>query len=437
MKKLFSIRNSGGKLRNKNRGIIALALILLAPLVSADEFTLQGAMETVFVPIQAQMGGGGDDTAQTGLGVFGYSPNGGARFKLMANASYDDRIGLISYLRLYTSIADNTQNRFDTIWLGLWVKPLDWLRFDVGSLEDWTLWGKFAQPTFAPYTQRSKDEDAIFTEFYYTGVLLTARPVENLFIGVGVPALKSKDPDKSSSFQPSYALFTEDSEKAYERVQAAVGYTIDGIGLARFQYVGANPSGDATSIDTKLPSISSHAKIEGAFAYNGTEGLLVDVGFKVPIEFEKDEVKYLAPYYISAGARVTLSSFVIEGRADGRFGSVIKYGSDSELKFAPEINFHLTPSYKLDNGFSVGLDFGLEWYGETTDKDGNLYLNYDGGVRSGIGAYVRKDFAPGSYVMSGVGYHFGGEFNSVDQKSVFTIPIILNYTSPKASLLPK
>ncbi|MDR2444339.1 MAG: hypothetical protein LBD44_00170 [Spirochaetaceae bacterium] len=437
MKKHISILDSVERLRNKNRGIIALALVLLAPFVFAEEFTLQGAMETVFVPLQTQTGGGGDDASQTGLGIFGYSPNGGARFKLMADASHD-RIGMRSYLRFYTS---GVENRLDTIWLGVWVKPLDWLRFDVGSIEDWTLWGSFGQQSFAPYTQRSKDEDAIFTEFYYpSGVLLTARPIENLFIGVGVPALKSKP----VSTQPSYTLSMEDAEKAYERIQAAVGYTFEGVGLARFQYVGANPEAkitldEGTPPESFIPSVSSYAKFEGAFAYNGTPGLLVDIGFKIPVAFEQDDAEILAPYQISGGAKAGIGKITIEGRVDTLFGSVIKPSPsvDDKIKFAPQVNFHLTPSYKTDSSFTIGLDFGLESYGETTDKNGNVIQGMNGGTRGGIGAFVRKDFAPGSYVIGGLGYHFGGELNSVDQKSVFTIPIIFNYTSPKASLLPK
>jgi hypothetical protein len=451
MKKHLFIWNSGEKLRNKNRGIIALALVLLAPFVFAEELTLQGAMETVFVPVQTQTdpGGGGDDANQTGIGVFGYSPNGGARFKLMMDASHD-RIGMRSYLRFYTSVADMTANRLDTIWLGVWVKPLDWLRFDVGSIEDWTLWGSFAQQSFAPYTQRSKDEDAIFTEFYYpSGVLLTARPIENLFLGVGVPALKSKNSDTPSSYQPSYTLSMEDAEKAYERIQAAIGYTFEGVGLARFQYVGANPgatvssvAGDPAADDAfTIPtvSISNYAKFEGAFAYKGTAGLLVDVGFKIPVEFKQDDGKFLAPYQVSGGARADAGKFRIEGRVDAMFGSVAKPYSDLDfkVKFAPQVNTHLTPSYKLENGFTIGFDMGFEWYGETTDQDGNVINDMDGGSRGGVGAFVRKDFAPGCYVIGGLGYHIGGELNSVDQKSVFTVPIIFNYTSPKASLLPK
>jgi hypothetical protein len=440
--------------------LMILAMFFTVPFVFAQEFTLQGAMETVFVPVQVQTNEDGGQSAQTGLGVFGYSPNGGARFKFMANASLD-RIGLISYLRFYTTVIDNTQNRLDTIWLGVWVKPVDWLRFDVGSIEDWTLWGSFGQPTFAPYTQRSKDEDVIFTEFYYpSGFLMTIKPNDNLFIGVGLPALKSKNPDNPSSYNPSYLLAMEDSEKAYERIQAAVGYTIDGIGLARIQYVGANPAGNLNlkpiddSIDTDstpdadaenifpvfagLPSISSYAKIEGAFAYKGTPGLLVDVGFKIPIAFKEYDSTFLAPYQISGGVKVKTGNFGIESRVDGKFGSEFKLNPDSDykIKFAPEINFHLTPSYTLDS-LVIGLDCGVEWYGEAKDQDGNVLFGNDGGARGGIGAFVQKNFGPACYVVTGIGYHFGGKFNSVDQMAVFTIPIIFNYTSPKASLVSK
>jgi hypothetical protein len=424
-------------------GLVALltAQLAVTPPAFADEFTLQGAMETVFVPIQVQTDAEGEQSAQTGIGVFGYSPNGGARFKFMANASLD-RIGLISYLRFYTTVVDNTQNRLDTIWLGVWVKPVDWLRVDAGSLEDWTLWGSFGQPTFAPYTQRSKDEDAIFTEFYYpSGFLVTIRPNGNLYVGLGLPALKSRNPDAASSYNPSYLLAMEDAEKAYERIQAAVGYTFDGIGLARIQYVGANTSAAITSDAAGgMPTLGSisYAKFEGAFAYKGIPGLLVDVGFKIPFDFKEKDARITPPYQISGGARVNSGSFSIEGRVDGTFGKAFKPSPDADykVKYAPELNIHLTPSYTLGT-FVIGFDCGLEWYGETTDQDGNVLGGNDGGARGGLGVFLRKNFGPGCYVVGGMGYHFGGEFNSVDQKSVFTIPIIFNYTSPKASLLGK
>jgi hypothetical protein len=415
--------------------LAGLLTLLMAPLAFANEFTLQGAMETVFVPLQVQIDGNERTAAETGLGVFGYSRNGGARFKLMSNASLE-RIGMISYLRFYTSTA--TDSRLDTIWLGTWVKPTDWLRFDVGSLEDWTLWGKFGQPRFAPYTQRTGDEDSIFTEFYYpSGALVTVRPNDNLFIGVGVPLLKSNNGDKPNSYQPSYLINAEDAEKTYERVQAAVGYTIDGVGLVRFQYVGANPKATVTTTDgISLVTVNSHAKIEGAFAYNGVSGLLIDAGFKIPVKFEQDGGEFLAPYQISGGFRVNSGNLTFEGRVDSKFGGEVKVDADSDnkSKIAPEIGVHLTPSYTIDT-LVIGLDGGLEWYGENTNQDGNIINGRSGGTRGGIGAFVQKNFGPGSYITGGITYHFGGTMDSVKQTSSFTIPIMFNYTSPKVSLL--
>ncbi|MDR2659839.1 MAG: hypothetical protein LBC27_07630 [Spirochaetaceae bacterium] len=433
------------RFRDRNGRFIAIAglltALLIAPPAFADEFTLQGAMETVLIPVQVQNEDDGDVYAETGLGIFGYSPYGGARFKLMSNASLD-RIGMISYLRFYTSTAGG--NRLDTIWLGIWVKPTDWLRFDVGSLEDWTLWGKFGQQPFAPYTQRSKDEDAIFTEFYYpSGALMTIRPNDNLFIGVGLPALNSKSADSSrpDSYNPSYIINAEAAEKAYERIQAAIGYRIDGVGLARFQYVGANPSASFGEDKDDVPgpdtiSIGSSARLEGAFAYNGIPNFLIDAGFKIPIEFEQGGGKFLAPYQISAGFSVQPNNFKVLGRIDSKFGSVAKSKTiadsdiDYEFKYAPEFNFHLTPSYILDT-VEIGLDCGFEWLGETSNNGVTL----DGGTRGGIGVFARKNFGPGTYVIGGIGYHFGGTFNSKNLPDVFTIPIIFNYASPKASLL--
>jgi hypothetical protein len=423
------------------RGIVFVCLTMIwsATAVFSNEFTLQGAIETVLVPVQVQNDEDGDVSATSGLGVFGYSPYGGARFKLLANASLD-RIGMISYFRFYTSTSNG--NRFDTIWLDVWVKPTDWLRFDVGSIEDWTLWGKFGQETFAPYTQRSRDEDAIFTEFYYpSGALMTIKPNDKLFIGVGLPALKSNGTaDNPNSYNPSYLINAEDAEKAYERVQAAAGYTIDGVGLARVQYVGANPSADvtATSMDAPSVMINSHAKIEGAFAYDGIPGLLIDVGFKIPIEFEQDSGVFLAPYHVSGGIKINSGNFGTTGRVDSRFGSVAQPDVDAayKIKFAPDVNFHLTPSYAL-NTVIIGLDCGFEWIGKTTNQDGDTINGRDGGMRGGIGVFARKNFGPGSYVVSGIGYHFGGTLDSVNKASAFTIPVIFNYTSPKASLLGK
>ncbi|MDR1363951.1 MAG: hypothetical protein LBJ35_07900 [Spirochaetaceae bacterium] len=438
--KNFGYSKNGIERAKERKFIFALlATLCITPAAFTDEFTLQGAMEAALVPVQVQNSENGDISATTGLGVFGYSPYGGARFKLMSNASLD-RIGMISYLRFYTSTSNG--NRLDTIWLDVWVKPTDWLRFDVGSIEDWTLWGKFGQEPFAPYTQRSRDEDAIFTEFYYpSGILMTLRPSEKLFIGAGLPALKSNGTaDNPNSYNPSYLINAEDAEKAYERIQAAVGYTIDGVGLVRFQYVGANPNADVSNPpdDASFPSaaITSHAKIEGAFAYTGASGLLIDAGFKIPVEFKQNNGNFIAPYHVSGGVSVNSGNFGIVGRIDSRFGSLAQPNLDADykIKFAPDINVHLTPSYTLDT-IIIGLDCGFEWIGETRNQDGDVIDGRDGGMRGGIGVFARKNFGPGSYVLSGIGCHFGGTLDSERKPSAFTIPVIFNYTSPKASLL--
>jgi hypothetical protein len=302
--------------------------------------------------------------------------------------------------------------------------------------------------------------------------MLGITPIAPLYIGVSVPSVVQFKDGGPDTVTGSYTYYETDGEPAfpssgwnndlttagnvahtYEKIQVGVGFTIENIGLVRAQYVGAshiNP-------DTFWTDNLKVRRIEAAFAFTGMEGLVIDVGGKIPLAFstyEKihswdndtnpdtpaisitqrvtDGTKYQAPFQVSLGAGYTLDALAINGRVDAQFAGNRTQKDDSEYNIGPYINVHLWPSYNL--GFAtVGLDVGFEFLGEDTDKDGNVIAKGDpdneknGGMRIGFGAWLKKSYG-GSSIKGGLAYHVGTEVHSKKEPGVFSIPVIFEYT---------
>ncbi|MDR1277424.1 MAG: hypothetical protein LBK02_01590, partial [Treponema sp.] len=109
---------------------------------------------------------------------------------------------------------------------------------------------------------------------------------------------------------------------------------------------------------------------------------------------------------------------------DALFGGGSKNDdTDAELNIGLNLNAHLWPSYNL--GFAtVGLDLGYNLIGENTNKDGDTLTK--SGYLFGGGAWIKKTIG-GASIKGGIGYSMG-EVNEVKQASVFSVPIIFDYS---------
>ncbi|MDR0487363.1 MAG: hypothetical protein LBG91_03860 [Treponema sp.] len=467
--------------------IFTILLIMLAGLLYA-EVTIGAIIDMEVIPFQLILNEGANEVripgapeqeeVIMGAGAGRYGSGQGPRARLDVRASQDDVIGMRTRIQVRTDgigIED---------YLQAWWKPLPWLRFDAGRFLDDRLRGKIndMDERGNANTVRMYDGDAIFTRFRthrsfgQAGFMISSTIPENLFVAAMIydlsPFTASSSSTTASALFDAHPDYVADNTNAYWRIQAAAGYTIENIGLARVQYVGAKPMVEITRIsdeflDDNEQIFSSYMfdtfsitapRIEAAFAYTGISGLVVDIGGKVPLPFKdwdrgpdnifekEDEVLldaiyknykkgfiWQAPYQASLGACFTpgsLEQLEIAGRLDSKFFGYVK-GHTEEIYFAPEINAHLWPSWNFSFA-RVILDIGFEYIGATLNKNEELIgkgspVALNGGYRFGMGVFAQKNFTGSSLLKGGIAYRFPGEVNGVKENAVLTIPLYLEF----------
>jgi hypothetical protein len=413
-----------------------------------------------------------------GAGAGRYGSGQGARARLDFRANYDDVIGMRVRIQARTD-GIGIEDYLQAYW-----KPLPWLRFDAGRFFDDRLRGRIndLDERGNANNVRMYDGDAIFTRFRthrtngQSGFMISSTIPKNLFIGAMIydlsPFGASSSSVSAASIFDAHPDYVSDNADAYMRIQAAVGYTIDNVGLFRAQYVGTKPFVDISRVtdeflDDNDQIFSSYvfntfsinaSRIEAAFALTGVPGLVIDIGGKFPLPFkdwdigpdnifEKEDEALLdsiykfykkgfiwqAPYQASLGLRFSpngLENLEIAGRVDAKFLGYMK-GHAEEIFFAPEINAHMWPSWN----FSVCrliLDFGFEYIGasynkykELVGKDSPVALN--GGYRLGAGFSLQKNFTNNSLIKGGLAYKLPGTVNGVKEKAVLTVPLYLEF----------
>ena len=150
-----------------------------------------------------------------------------------------------------------------------WAKPFSWLEVKIGQTQDDTGRGNAAYGIFNWKRMGGgfTGEDVTFTRFgngtggQAQGAIVKITPIENLWI---IAAFNVQD-DKDAK-----ATFVNNA-------QYGAGYTIDGIGSIRAQYIGGD---DAKTIDGK-DAIAS--RINAAFDLTAVENLFVTVGAYIPL----------------------------------------------------------------------------------------------------------------------------------------------------------
>jgi len=279
-----------------------------------------------------------------------------------------------------------------------------------------------------------------------------------------------------------YGLFftPEEAKWIYQRLQVAVGYTIEGIGFARIQYIGdydhlqhagdcntdhailskgvfSSPGIHQTPVDIDDYSYWDHERrIEGAFALTMLEnmGVTIDIGGKLyipatgitgfpgnPIEYS-----YWNPGNIAVGARVSLlgGALGLAANIDAQiYGQntftkkISKYEDKLVITKPFGMGIHVTPTYNF-GAFTMGADLGwnmaseVNWKWQSSDpkiKDGDgVYELQTHDL--GIGLFAELPLGNG-FVGIGAGlgiYGIADVENSSDKvKVVFNLPIFLSY----------
>jgi hypothetical protein len=233
---------------------------------------------------------------------------------------------------------------------------------------------------------------------------------------------------------------TVSAADVFKAMQIALGYRIPGVGLARFQFIGNNRNvfrwGEQNTgvldlekkLVTGLQTNKDADIIEGAFLYDGLEGLRVDLGMKIPLEYttktnfivyprvigsdgakyeeipnaNKSEYTVQLPYVVSMGVSWTpsfLDTLNIIMRADFSFGGIIESEAEGiKVTNGSVMNFWFMPSYQLFTHFKVGVDMAMDIHGLDTLRISGRNPEPS---RTAVSEYI--DFGIGSWFELAVG----------------------------------
>ena len=298
----------------------------------------------------------------------------------------------------------------------IWVKPISWLKLNIGQSFDDTLrgnacfgawnWLRFggvsvggvAATGYAvnPATGAIEagtaaipgvdvgygimtGEDFIFTRICnnplsgayapLVGAILMADPIEGLHIGVGLPIADYNN---------------QKVEDVFKVIQIQAGYTIDGVGQIKAQYIGAKGNGKAND-----PQKDDWAQIEAAFCLKAVENMTLDVGVKfrtyedAPIDVAAfwsmpfDALRVNASVGLTIASATDTTGLVV--------GASVEYDLGNGLGIEGEVRFGKAFIKDVDSDPSIG--FGV--YLNKGIANGTLGIGAEGAIRAGI-----RDFGP-------------------------------------------
>jgi hypothetical protein len=430
--------------------LFALSIVLLLVAGAAfaqipDGFKVGAWGRAVFLPIQGTFTDSDPavNKAWSGVGS-GWGP---ARVGIDLNY-----VSEIAGARLHL-IGDGTTSGGDNI--DIWVKPFksDILKIDVGKFRDGTLRGPGTDGDSQLYVGGpGADGDAVFNRFEPDGGAL--------FFSKPIPALSL-----FLQLNPGWATFTGltadsrvDAADVWKKLQAGLGYEIEGVGLARAQYVGgtgkvtpgsaAKFEWDPDTYDGTVPTIPptgtasvpgwkyvkagepsvSYSRIEAAFKLTMVQGLTADLGLKLPLPVTDDDTDttYSDNVQVNLAGSFAAGDFGVTYGLYSGFGGSVKPDSGDASNLPLTLNIVLTPSYYLAAlDAKVGGDLGFKLKGNSTTAGTD---NKDGSTIIGFGAWVERGIGKGT-IKVGAAYQLPENKNdggTENQTGVFSLPIILH-----------
>ncbi|WP_407437042.1 hypothetical protein [Treponema sp.] len=281
----------------------------------------------------------------------------------------------------------------------VWVKPISWLKINIGQSFDGTLRGNacygmwdwlrvggstldISTGELATATTVDTDkvglvnvmtgEDFIFTRVCMNplggaylplvGTILMADPIDGLHIAVGLPI---------------DGYNNQKIEDVFKNIQVQAGYTIDGVGTIKAQYIGSKGTG--TPGDAKE---DDWAQIEAAFDLKAVEDMTLSVGAK----FRTYED---APIDVAAYWSMPFDALRVHASVGLTIAPKFMGGDDSLTTLVAGAGI----DYDLGNGLAVSADV----------RFGKMFCSADGFDDSiaadpaiAFGAWVNKGIANGT-----------------------------------------
>jgi hypothetical protein len=208
-------------------------------------------------------------------------------------------------------------------------------------------------------------EDDIFARFAIKrGVMTELKPIDAFFIG--------------ASF--SQNATTSLADDTYKAIQVGAGYTLEGIGLVRAQYIG---------------NTGTDAAVQAAFAFTGVEGLTVDAGAKFFIDADT-----ASQNFISAAAKYSKDALGLMARTK------VKLATDAADL---DVGFGGYVTYKIDS-IVIGADVGFP-----TIADNAKLVK--------VTPYAQLNLEGGGLIMAG----FQAQIGLDGQDLHFGIPLVIQF----------
>jgi len=303
--------------------VVLLALAVLGMAVSAEAKLSVGAWgRGWFSPIGSD---GTDQIVQAGPSWGG----GAARVGVSFNGS-SDNVGFS-----WNPGVDGKSMNAVCDQAKIFAKLNDMVTVQVGVIQGDVLRGKIGD--FGDVCPSGGGEDDIFARFNPTGLLLDLTPAPGIYLGAALGV-------------PSTNLVSDE----FKAIQVGAGYTIEGMGMIRAQYIGTATSG-------------AKGTINAAFAFTGAEGVLVDAGVKynldsnIPIgvnvaaKYNKDALGI----YVRVGANVAGDSAVYQLALKGGLGLYYTVAAPAsvgvEVGYTGKCNTKVIPTTDTTNYESMDL----------------------------------------------------------------------------------
>ena len=302
----------------------------------------------------------------------------------------------------------------------VWVKPISWLTLNIGQSFDDTLRGNacFGTWDWLRIGAALTGEDFTFTRICgnplsgayapLVGAILKLDPIEGLHIGVSFPIYgyhledlnptpTPNDPSDDTEVYGDSPYANTKMEDVFTHLQFAAGYTIDGVGTIKAQWIGAGKDAED----------KVQGQIEAAFDLKVVEDMKLEVGAKFRTA-EHSPIDVAAYWSMPFDALRVHASVGLSITPEYDVGPVT-------VPTTTALTAGVCVEYDLGNGLGVAADFR---FGKTFIKD----VDTDPAI--GVGAWVNKGIANGTV---GIGAQFTSkttirDFEQADDIN-FAIPV--------------
>ena len=321
----------------------------------------------------------------------------------------------------------------------LWVKPVDTVKVSVGKFDSPTngLRGDFCYGSWnwlRPFNWVRDGEGLTFDGIWRSGLMVEADPMDGLHAFAVIPM--------SSSYKSA--------EETYRNIQVGFGYTIEGVGKLKAQFIGdygyttKNKTDGyeldkytSTGVVTKEKEVAydkdqdkTTGQIGVAFDITAIENLYVTVGARFGIA-DKDYARDYLKMEFSAGASYQVSEtmkFSVDGDYKQYQDKVLAGGDDSLFSVGAGVDFTVMDGlaavadvrYMSNNYGKKGDDGAISFLvgvNKSVSSNGSLGIGFQGAT-NGCGLVMND----GTGIEAGKSYTLGKDGGDGDE-FVWAIPV--------------